>query len=174
VWQNGSTQQITWQWAGDIQNISLAVYDYATSNWLTIVDNHPNNGSYSWTVNHPPTTQAEMYITDFDSWGNPYDVSDAVFEVSGPQAIDNLKADFVRVEYMSNSVPSICFGLTEPSMVNINIFNISGKLVTRLVNQQFESGIHRIPWNNSPANGMYYVRYKSDKTSDILPLVRIK
>jgi len=56
------------------------------------------------------------------------------------------------------------FGLAKPSKVRLEIFNITGELITILVDQYYPEGVHAVEWNNRTKKGklqnpgLYYYR----------------
>ena len=56
-----------------------------------------------------------------------------------------------------NVSTTIRFGLPEPQPVKIQIFDITGRRVTTLRNQEFSAGYHNVIWNASEnASGVYF------------------
>ena len=61
-----------------------------------------------------------------------------------------------------NSITKLSFGLPENSEVSISVFDISGRLVTTLVNGQLTAGNHVIAWNaQGKAAGLYLVKMET-------------
>jgi hypothetical protein len=61
-----------------------------------------------------------------------------------------------------NSITKLSFGLPEDSEVSISVFDISGRLVTTLVNGQLTAGNHVIAWNaQGKAAGLYLVKMET-------------
>ena len=60
-------------------------------------------------------------------------------------------------------------------MVSLNIYDITGKLVTTLINKQLNIGYHSIDWDGTnQSSGMYLVKMESGnyvKTQKLLLLV---
>ncbi len=58
-----------------------------------------------------------------------------------------------------NLSTSISFYLSGPEFVSIKIFNLKGKEIETVVEQTFESGLHRIIWDASNySSGIYICR----------------
>ncbi|MBT7790302.1 MAG: T9SS type A sorting domain-containing protein, partial [Calditrichaeota bacterium] len=58
-----------------------------------------------------------------------------------------------------NSMTSCKFGLPEAGKLTIAVFDISGRLVTTLVDTEMPAGTHSIRWNaSSTAAGMYFIQ----------------
>ena len=51
----------------------------------------------------------------------------------------------------------ISFGLPEKNVVEINIYDINGKLVSRLVKDFFDPGNYKVKWNaEGYSSGIYF------------------
>ena len=61
-----------------------------------------------------------------------------------------------------NAITTLNFGLPEDSEVLINVFDISGRLVTTLVDGQLNAGTHNVSWNaQNDAAGLYLVKMET-------------
>jgi hypothetical protein len=61
-----------------------------------------------------------------------------------------------------NSITRLSFGLPEDTEVSISVFDVSGRLVTTLVNGDLKAGTHIVSWNaQSNAAGLYLVRMET-------------
>ena len=89
--------------------------------------------------------------------------------------------------FLSNNLPNpfnsetvISFGLSQPSPVKIDVFNILGQNVKTLINAQLPAGYHKISWDgknakgNKAATGIYFYRIKAGDFSDIKKMSLIK
>jgi len=83
-----SSQTVTWTSTGTIANVKIELSLNAGSSWATIVASTPNTGSYHTYPGNSPSTQCLIRISDVS---NPavFDVSDAVFTISGDSAEPN-------------------------------------------------------------------------------------
>jgi hypothetical protein len=102
------------------------------------------------------------------SW-NEYGVSEAAeVEVECPAGIvqaelphrDRLGPDGIRISPNPfNPTTRIEFELTEQQRVTLNIFDIQGRVVESLLNQQLESGMHTQVWDASHLpSGIYFAK----------------
>ena len=80
-----------------------------------------------------------------------------------------------------NNSTRIPFSLTKPSIIDLTIYDITGKEVRTLVRDQFfRSGTHEISWNGTNNNGkevssgIYLYRLESSSFSDFKKLLLIK
>ena len=74
-----------------------------------------------------------------------------------------------------NAVTNIIYGLSEYTIVQIVIFDLSGKQVELLVNEFQEVGYHSVDWNadNHPS-GVYFVKMVTDDYVNTQKLMLIK
>ncbi len=62
-----------------------------------------------------------------------------------------------------NSTARIEFGLPEESEVRIEVFDISGRSISTLIDGRKTAGIHDVEWNGeNTASGLYLIRMKTD------------
>jgi predicted esterase len=80
-------------------------------------------------------------------------------------------ASFIVLQIFPNpfsSSTTIHYQLTQPGMVNVAIYNISGQLVEILVNDHEIAGHHSITWDAKGINsGLYFCRIKTGQFVDI-------
>jgi VCBS repeat-containing protein len=81
TWAVGSTQTIRWKAEGVMGNVRIDLSRDGGSTWTTIIPSTPNDGSESWIVTGPATTQARIRIV---SLANPavWDMSDRPFAIT--------------------------------------------------------------------------------------------
>jgi|GEM_PF-2770313 len=80
-WQVASTHNITWSSSNDITTVKLRYSTDSGSNWITVEDSTPNDGSYSWTIPNTPSTNCRIRVIDTSN-NTVYDVSDSDFTIS--------------------------------------------------------------------------------------------
>jgi len=74
-----------------------------------------------------------------------------------------------------NTKTSIRFGLPEAADVKLDVMDISGRLMERLVNSRLNAGYHNTAWTaNACPTGVYFVRMESDGFKAIRRVVLIK
>jgi hypothetical protein len=62
-----------------------------------------------------------------------------------------------------NPATTFRFALPERTHVELDVYNLAGQLVTRLVNDTREAGIHQIQWDaGGLPSGIYFVRMSTD------------
>ena len=83
-WNVGSTRYITWhtkEFSGNV-NILASYSGYNPQFWVILATNESNDGTFEWVVPNNPSSNCIIRIVDADD-GSPYDVSDAVFTITG-------------------------------------------------------------------------------------------
>jgi hypothetical protein len=109
---------------------------------------------------------------------------DTIGSGSGPQSASSA---LIQKPILYQSYPNpakartvIRFSLSVNSKVNLSIYDISGRLVKTLVNQNQTFGIYSISWDGrdnkgrTVAQGVYFCHLKTDDFSDIKRLVLIR
>ena len=93
-----------------------------------------------------------------------------VYEPDGLVVIDLKAQSQIPTEYYLasafpnpfNSVTKIYYGLPETAHISIRIYDISGRLVTKLINETQTSGSFSVTWNaRDVASGVYVLRLES-------------
>lgn len=81
----------------------------------------------------------------------------------------NLPGEFIlRQNYPNpfNPTTTIRFDIPSQSIVSVDIFNTTGQLITTLLNQPMEAGLHLVQWHgldrhgNALSSGIYYAKVK--------------
>jgi hypothetical protein len=74
-----------------------------------------------------------------------------------------------------NPTTSISFSIPQSDIVSLNVYDITGKLVTNLVNEHLNIGYHSINWDGTnQSSGMYLVRMESGEYVETQKLVLVK
>jgi len=74
-----------------------------------------------------------------------------------------------------NAVTRLTYGLPEASHVIINVFDVTGRLVTTLVNGNKSSGHHTVVWESGNANsGIFLMKMESAGFSDVRKVALIR
>ena len=74
-----------------------------------------------------------------------------------------------------NPSTQISYFVPGESMIDISVYDISGRLVEILVSELKNYGKHSIMWNaSSQASGVYFVRIKTDNFSDVQKIILTK
>ncbi|HYV90532.1 MAG TPA: T9SS type A sorting domain-containing protein [Chitinophagales bacterium] len=75
---------------------------------------------------------------------------------------------------LSNST-TIYFTLNEPQKVSLKIFDLNGRLIQTLADDEFDSGEHQVEWNASNLEaGIYFLRMETATNSMNRKLIGVK
>lgn len=83
TWSINSAHNITWNSVAAGSTIRIEVSRDGGSTWSTLTNGTPNNGSYSWSVTGPTTTQARVRVSSVSVTGCQ-DTSRSNFTVANP------------------------------------------------------------------------------------------
>jgi hypothetical protein len=74
-----------------------------------------------------------------------------------------------------NPTTKIKFSLPENTFVSLKVYDITGKLVSELINSQFESGVYTIDFSaNGISSGTYFYRLSTNGYTQVKKMVLIK
>ena len=74
-----------------------------------------------------------------------------------------------------NPITNISFSIPQSGLVSINIYDINGELVTKLIDKPLNIGYHSINWDgSSQPSGMYFVRMDSGEFTETQKVFLIK
>ncbi|MCK4654239.1 MAG: T9SS type A sorting domain-containing protein [Candidatus Cloacimonetes bacterium] len=107
--------------------------------------------------------------------------------IPGSVSVDNSEFDSIFKEIKLGNYPNpfnpttnIAFSLSEANHVTLEVYNIKGQKVKKLVDETLPAGNHTIIWNgtdlnNKPvASGIYFYKLKSGKFVSTKKMVLIK
>ncbi|MCD6235095.1 MAG: T9SS type A sorting domain-containing protein, partial [Candidatus Marinimicrobia bacterium] len=67
------------------------------------------------------------------------------------------------------------FSLPEPAQITLNIYDITGRLVEQLINQNTAAGYHTVSWNASRhSSGIYFARMQAGDFMQTKKMVLMK
>jgi hypothetical protein len=145
----------------------------------TIATGEANDSSYTWTVPDVTSGTVRVRVVALDGVPNEgMDASDADFTLVGSAAgviADRAGApDGVVLEVAGENPASsgwrLIYGLPAASSVRLGVYDVSGRLIERLVDARRESGYHHIDWNPGASDapvgpGVYFLRLDCDAGS---------
>ncbi len=130
----------------------------------------PNDSSEIWTITGPAATGCYLVMV---AAANPslMDTSDAAFVIqagnAAPGTQSNLPTEYsLDPPYPNpfNSQATIEFALPKNGHVELTVFDILGRTVTKLVDEQRVAGYHHVQWDASRVgSGIYFVRMTSEE-----------
>jgi hypothetical protein len=89
-WNGATSHPITWTSTGTVTNVKIEVSRDSGATWTTIIASTPDDGTYSWTVTGPGTTNARIRISNAPS----------------PSATDTSDADFTIIQSITVTAPN--------------------------------------------------------------------
>ncbi len=165
-WLIGIPHSIRWTDNID-EGVSIQLFK-GGSFYFTIVDTTPSNAYYAWTVPDTITLGNDYTIkimsVDFSSI---YDESDGYFTITNATDLEAVDNTIPEVYSLSQNFPNpfnpstyITFGLPHNSNVTLSIYDITGQLVGKILNNEpLAAGIVRYHFDASRlASGIYIYR----------------
>ena len=133
---------------------------YATCN-STNHDTSSSNDQWNWSLNKPVRIYNPIGIINISSVAKDYSIS------------QNYPNPFNPVTTIRFAIASNVKGQT--SNVELVIFDILGRKIETLVNQQLKPGTYEVEWNGSNfASGVYYYRIETENFVDLKKMIMIK
>lgn len=119
------------------------------------------------------------YDFDDDGIGNqnlsieycPYEVPSSLWVLDCSSLDNNLENIIIDEIGITKTYPNpfnpilnIEFSITKTSFVEIKIYDINGRLIETLLNNNYNPGIHTISWDaKSSSSGIYFIEFKSEE-----------
>ncbi|MBK6767364.1 MAG: T9SS type A sorting domain-containing protein [bacterium] len=167
--------RIRWQSEGLPSGVSIGLWRGAPVNRLdTLYVATENDGEEFWTITGPAADSCYVIITA-ENDSSIHDLSDVPFVIHGGTAADPRTGAVPQELAMGlpypnpfNATLTVPFDLPQPAHVQISVFDILGREVAKLVNEQRPAGFLRVGWDAaSVSSGMYFVRMTSTDFSDV-------
>jgi plastocyanin len=157
-----------------------AVSHTSTSNtgvWSSPVLNHGQSYSFTFTsIGHFPYHCAiHISMLGVIVVGQATGINDPV---NSGQLPDKLELSSYPNPF--NASTEIVFNLPQAGHVSLNIYDITGRLLANLADQQMSAGIARIIWNgtdsrgNHASSGVYFIRMETDLQTTAHRVVLLK
>jgi hypothetical protein len=165
VWVIGETEDITWTGV-NVDDVKIELSINNGVDWATIEESVPNTGTYSWTVTAQDSSdQCLIRISNVEN-GFVFDISDEVFTIdiiSGMNETQNqLPAEFNLYQNYPNPFnPATIIKYQVPSLshVSIKIYDLVGREVAVLVNEQKDPGNYQVNFESKNlASGIYFYK----------------
>jgi len=162
-----------------VPQLSVAIFDSSytrvfikSSNTLSQIDTSVllNSGKYYLEVEAQPTSYSWMFPYSFILHSTPVTgvESNPPTVVEGFRLLQNFPNPF-------NPSTNISFHIPSKSYVSLQIFDILGREVTKLVSAEMEAGDHSVIWNASAmSTGTYFYRLQTGDFVETKKLVLIK
>ncbi len=173
---------LSWTTATEINNsgfeIEKAIYtqDYSTASWIKIGFTKGEGTSTTiknYTFNDTkPFNQKSLYrLKQIDFNGT--------FKYSNIIEVESVCLDkyYLHQNYPNPFNPSttISYSIPNPSKVTVTVYDVLGKLVTTLVNQNQEAGNYSINFSaDNLSNGIYFYKIEAGSFSDTKKMMLLK
>ena len=165
VWQTGTTQQIAWE-SREIENVKIEYSVDGSKSYTTISEGTPaQNGSLDWIIPEMPSGNCLLRITAIE---DPLlvDESDAIFAIETATGVDVVLEPLqykLCQNYPNpfNPQTTIEFDVKEKCHVVLKIFDIQGREVMTLVDEQREAGLYQTTFQKGNlASGTYFYQIR--------------
>ncbi len=154
----------------------VRVYDIATDRWEEIPSNHTSNGSLSvafW--------NGYIYRLGGGGWGPTISTVEAC-DISGVTGVsgggDIIPKEFALYQNYPNPfnpATTIEFDLPERSNVKLVVYDVLGREVEKLVDEELDAGRYKVNFNASNLpSGVYFYRIVSGKFVDTKKMMYLK
>jgi hypothetical protein len=173
VWDIGQPYDITWTANDNIGVTSISIVlsrDGGATFDDTLATGEANDGTFSYVAQYPATVEARVKVIAYDAAGNDgEDMSDADFELydvlSGVIADRDMPARLVitgSVPNPSSGRMTVKFGIPREGRVEMAVYDVSGRMVTRLVDGTYTAGYHAVEWpaGGEVGTGLYFLRLR--------------
>ena len=162
--------------------IYLSIDNGAT--WTIFAEHQNSSGTNYWNVPNTPFNKCLLKIADaFDD--SPFDISDAPFTILPPVAKENawdldqaIPVDFkLEQNYPNpfNPQTTVKFAVAKIGIIKLTVYDILGKEVAVLVNENKEPGNYYAQWNASEfASGTYICVLEAGSTTIMRRMTLLK
>jgi len=136
-WVVGSSHVIIWSPIGITGNVNIQISRNGGSTWTTIIAKTPNDGTQSWTITGPATTQARIKVV---SVSNPtvFNISHAAFTIAQSITITSPDGGESWVVGSSHAITWSSAGIS--GNVNIQISRNGGSTWTTIISKTPNDG----------------------------------
>jgi photosystem II stability/assembly factor-like uncharacterized protein len=174
----GSSYSISW----DSQNINYVKIDYSIDdglNWINVIDSLTSSGIYEWVVPNNITNQGRVKISDISDPGI-FDISDEVFQIDYPVWIDDTHKLYdynLSQNYPNPFNPSTVISYQSPviGFVTLKVYDILGREVATLVNEEKPTGEYEVEFNGSNfPSGIYFYQLKTGLFTETRKMVLLR
>jgi Secretion system C-terminal sorting domain len=104
------------------------------------------------------------------AWGLDVDLHIAALytsNASNTQVVDNQVFKFENTPNPFSTATSFSFVLEESAAVQLEIFDLTGRQITQLLNEERPAGAHRVNCNASLSKGLYFARLSANGKSTV-------
>ncbi|HCA43159.1 MAG TPA: hypothetical protein DEP28_07895 [Bacteroidetes bacterium] len=174
TWNPATAYNVTWNVANtnaspvSCANVNIKMSSDGGLTWpTTLISNTPNDGAQL--VNFPIIVSNNVRVMVEAADNIFFDISNVNFNLSNLVGITNNSNELADRYFLNQNFPNpfnpttkIKFGIKESGIVNLNIYDISGKLVKSLINQNMNAGVYTIDVDGSSlSSGVYFYEIKT-------------
>jgi hypothetical protein len=98
--------------------------------------------------------------------------------ITGVEGVTTVPTDFQLYQNYPNPfnpTTKIKYDVPKNSFVKIKVYDVTGKLVSELVNREMEAGAYEVNWNGSEyASGVYFYKIETKDFTKVMRMVMIK
>jgi hypothetical protein len=173
VWDIDSTYDISWTATDNVGVTSVDILlssDGGATYPDTIATGETNDGVYPWLVDAGVTLTARVKVIAHDGAGNSgEDASDVDFEISDPIAGITTEKEVPSRLVITGNMPNpfsrrttVRFGIPRDGWVDMAVYDVSGRLVTRLAEGSHTAGYHTVEWSadGEVGTGIYFLKLR--------------
>lgn len=178
----GQQVSIIWE-CDDVNFVKIYLSTNGGSSFSTVsLQLDAKQQSYLWEV---PSQLSEQCLIKIIDYSNPtiYDLSDSVFTIAQPMSADGFDDGKIPDEYALhqnfpnpfNPESKIYFDLPEPASVEIIIYDIRGKEISRPVDEYKPAGRYHITFDGSELpSGVYFYSIRTEKFNEVRKMLLLK
>lgn len=143
-----------------------------------------SNAGLNWNIEYQPTIAQLMHITvsrnGYTGWACL--TNGVIAKRTSPLNVTTLSNEIPKQFYFSqnypnpfNSLTKIKFDVSKSSVINISVYDINGRLIEIIANQNFNTGKYEILWNaDKYSSGVYFCELKSNSFSQTIKMLLLK
>ncbi|MCK4546349.1 MAG: T9SS type A sorting domain-containing protein, partial [Candidatus Eisenbacteria sp.] len=146
---------------------------------------HIDNGDYTYSASKGDTIDVEGPLDyAFDVWTiRPRDDDDIVVKAFGAVSDETIPLRVVELRNYPNPFNPktvVEFGITRTTPVKLTVYDVNGRVVRTLVEEEMDMGTYQVLWNGKDSNGhavaagVYYCRLEAGDRLEMKKLVLVK
>lgn len=181
-WDVGQQIRVRWTSEGIAGNVQIGLWRGAPLNTFdTLFVSTENDGDEEWTITGPACDSCYIVIAS-EADTSIHDISDASFRITGGTAVNPRDVGLPTEMAMGlpypnpfNAMLTVPFELPQMSQVKITVFDVLGRAVAELLNEQRPAGFLRVAWEASNVpSGTYFVRMEAPEFVEVKRVMLLK
>lgn len=157
---------ITWESAGTSGEVKIEYSINKGSDWITIENSIPDEGSYRWPIPNTPSYNCLVRVADTN--GKIADISDELFEIlpyAGTPTSEVPEVYALNVKGIAiSSQATFRYSLPEKAnVVKFSVYNITGSKIKEEIIKESTAGFYSRKINmEGTSKGIYFIRMEVD------------